>query len=636
MKMKSINLYIVCFAVAAAAAGCNKVFDKKDLAKVPPTIVFADSNIARLNLDNVYEINLPGWGGTSNIGNLTGIHGELSDESYGESKYFEGTITASDVQDYGVALAKNNNYGRIRTINMFLDAVRASNFADGTKRSFIGQALFWRAWRYFDLVRVYGGVPLVLEPLDAIGDQAKEDALLPRNSTTECINQILADLDSAIAYLPGKYAATSDWGRITSGAAAAFKGRVLLTYASPQFNPNDQQDRWQAAYDANLKAKQLLDAAGFGLHASYDQMWFTEVNNPEAVMITGYNTQTADQQAKNNTWDNSTRPSYLGTSGGSNQPSWELVKAYPMKDGKKINETGTYTYSDQFFYKNRDPRFDKTIAYNGCTWPINGNANYRLWTYYFKDKKDSKIKTTEVKASNTGFYCRKAIITGNPINGDPKYVGTDWMEIRYAEVLLNLAEAAVGINKTGQGDEGYAGLIAVRKRAGIELGGGLYGLTPGMSRDQLFDAILYERQIEFAFEGKRFWDLRRWKKFESVLNGKRRSKMYIRLKDGAGIPTESNVDQTQNEFNNPASPKFRDVTPLDVAYTNYFEIGVNNNPTASEAKVTVDKVNVVLDTKYSINWKPTYYFFGIPTQAITNNPNLMQNNIWGGDFDPLQ
>ncbi len=83
-----------------------------------------------------------------------------------------------------------------------------------------------------------------------------------------------------------------------------------MTYASPQFNPGDDVARWQRAYDANLQAKTLLDGGGFGLHASYDAMWFSEVNNLEAVMITGYNTATGDQVKKNNGYDN-VYPSFL-------------------------------------------------------------------------------------------------------------------------------------------------------------------------------------------------------------------------------------------------------------------------------------------------------------------------------------
>ena len=171
---------------------------------------------------------------------------------------------------------------------------------------------------------------------DGVGQQARDAALLPRNKTSECFAQIVTDLDYAIANLPGKWTAALEWGRITSGAAAAFKGRALLYWASPLFNPSDDVSRWQAAYDANLQAKTILDANGFGLHSSYKNMWFTEQvgnGNPEAVMVTGYNIATGDQQKKNNGWDKSCRPSYLKGS-GSNVPTWELVRSYPMKDGK--------------------------------------------------------------------------------------------------------------------------------------------------------------------------------------------------------------------------------------------------------------------------------------------------------------
>ncbi|WP_256012331.1 RagB/SusD family nutrient uptake outer membrane protein [Desertivirga xinjiangensis] len=601
--MKLSNNLFICAALLLGLSSCEKVMDKTNLSTIDGSLIYSDSTLAFLNLSYIYNDNLPGWFG--NTGGAISGSGAFSDESYGESKFFEGTVDQATVADFGTGLSTSNNWAKIRKINEFIRDVNNGDLPQYTKNKLSGEARFFRAFRYFDLVRLYGGVPLVLEPLNPVGAEQKESNFMPRNSTSESIAQIVADLDFAIASLPGRWSSTADWGRITKGAAAAFKGRVLLTWASAQFNPGDLTDRWEAAYNANLQAKKILDDNSFGLNSSYENMWFTEVNNPEAVLITGYNTKTSDQAKKTNTYDNQTRPSYLGSAGGSNQPSWDMVKAYPMKDGKKPGESA-YGYSDQLFYKNRDPRFEKTIAYNGSTWAINGDASYRLWTYFAKNSSGTYV-TTETKASNTGFYLRKAI-DPNISASNVANSGTDWMEIRYAEVLLNLAESAAGFNRLTTSEEAYQGLIAVRRRAGIEPGSdNLFGLDNDMTRPELFDAILYERQIEFAFEGKRFWDLRRTKKIEQVLNGKKRQGLRIELKTGTGIPTPAEFASNRNSVN------------LDEAYTNYFQL------------VPEDK-----DTKYAINWKPEYYFFALPNAAIINNPKLQQNNTWGGTFDPLK
>lgn len=598
--MKYITLATLALGLGATflLGSCEKVLDKMNLSAVEGSLIYNDSTLANLSLNYVYDQNLPSWFGQSSIGfgNPTG----LSDESYSDNAFMQGTLQQSDVTDFGTGLNAGNNYGKIRTINMFIRDVRAGSLPQGTKNRLIGQAQFFRAFRYFDLVRLYGGVPLVFSPLDGVGNEARDLTYLPRNTTTQTFAAIVADLDSAAAVLPGKWAASADWGHITKGAALAFKGRALLYAASPQFNPSDDKAKWQAAYDASLAARTTLLANGARLHASYDQLWFQESGNPEAVMVTGYNTATGNQTQKNNQYDNSTRPAYTGTKGGANLPTLEMVQAYPMLDGKKPGDaTSKYTYSLQQFYKNRDPRFDKTIAYNGSTWPLNGNTSYRLWTY--------QVGTSSVEpsnASNTSFYTRKAISPTASVS-DALYVGTDWIEIRYAEVLLNVAEAACGLNNL---TEGYTQIKALRARAGIEAGSdGNYGLKAGMSRAEMFDAILYERQIEFAFEGKRFWDLRRWNKLDDVLNGKRRKGLTITFKPSATV-------------NAATFASTRDGLNLDNAYTTYFTLTVKD-----------------VDTKYNLLWREEdYRFFGIPQSAIDNNPKLLQNNRWGGSFDPLQ
>ncbi len=597
--MKTKLIYFIFSAFLLITASCSKVLDKRDLTSLQGSIVFNDSVLARTYVDYIYDQNLPVWGGTN------GLNNTLSEESAANTAYFLGTLGISDVSDFGTSLSAGNNYGKIRTINQFLQEIDKGGLSQSWINLLKAQVYFFRAWRYFELVKLYGGVPLVLVPQDAVGQEAKDADFVPRNKTSECIAQIVSDLDKAIAGLPGKWTSSSDWGRITSGAAAALKGRVLQYWASPQFNPGDLTDRWQAAYDACKTAKTILSTNGFGLNSSFDNMWFQEVNNPEAVFVTGFNNLTADQTRKNNGYDNATRPGFAGTGGGSNQPTKELVDAFPMKDGKKIGTSATYTYNAQTFYKNRDPRFDKTIAYNGCTWTLNSITYNRFW-FYLEGTTPTVGPSGQKVAAPTGFFCRKAI-EPTVAAGNVQYSGTDWMEIRYAEVLLNLAEAATGINKV---DEAYTELEAIRKRAGIDAGSdGLYGLKANMTRSEMFQAILNERLIEFAFEGKRYWDLRRWKLFESTLNGKKRTGITVTFKTSATYPNAASFAAQ------------RDNIPLDDAYLNNFTIA-----------------SKVLDTYFpnGISWKPEYYFFPIPQSAINNNPQIIQNVGWGGTFDPLQ
>lgn len=611
---KTYSIITIAAICSLLMGGCTKVLDKQDLGNFTVDEVFNDSSVAKLSLDYIYSQNQPGWFGNSG-GTLGGTYSTLTDEQYGDNAYVKGTVTIETVGDIGNQ-ANQGNYFKLRTINMFIQNMNAGSLDPDMKKRFIGQALFWRAYRYFELVKLYGGVPVVLVPLDGVGDAAKAAANLPRNTTTETFTRIINDLDSAVAYCPAKWSKNEDYGRVTAGAAQAFLGRVLLTYASPQFNPGNDVSRWQAAYDANTKAVTILSANGFGLYSKWDYtMWTTEGSaggstprNPEAVWVTQYNTSNTDIEQNNETYDASSRPKYLSTSGGSNTPSWDLAAAFPMKDGKDTL-TSSYTYNMQTFYKDRDPRFYQTIAYNGCNWGLSGNSTYRLWTYYYSNNKSKPTTTasTESSASSSGFYLRKGVDPSLTI-ANIAYAGTDWIEMRYAEVLLNQAEATAEIGHLGLADESYANLIAIRKRAGIDAGSdGLYGLAAGMNHDQMIDAIMYERRIELAFEGKRYWDLRRRKLLESTLNGKMRSGVVVLLNN-----------------NN--------------SYTDY----ITSTRDASAAASLDD----LYQTTFTVTTKPldTYplavqsedYFFGIPTKSLQNNVNLVQNNTWGGAFDPLK
>jgi hypothetical protein len=624
--MKKINI-IISFACIATLSfsSCKKALEKQDLGSFTANQVYSDSTAAVLTVNYIYSQNQPNWFGNSG-GSISSSLGPLTDEQSGDNVFVRGTATAESVTDLGSS-ATSGNYFKIRSINMFIRDIDAGTLDPGVKKRFTSQALFWRCYRYFELVKLYGGVPLVLTPLDAVGADAKAAALLPRASTTQTFTQIINDLDSCVKFLPARWPKNEDYGRITKGAAAAFLGRVLVTWASPQWNPSKDQTRWERAYTANTQAVSILSTNGFGLYSKWDHtMWTTQGSsggstprNPEAVLVTGFNTATTDNDKNNETYDNATRPKYLATNGGSNNPSWDLARAFPMKDGKDTL-TSKYAYNTQTFYKNRDPRFDQTIAYNGCNWPLSGNSAYRLWTYYYvNDSKSPTVfgaSTEASQASSSGLYLRKAIdpsiITANLINA-----GTDWIEIRYAEVLLNQAESAAEAGRLGVGQEAYANLIAIRKRAGIEAGtDGLYGLKAGLTSGAMVDAVMYERQIELAFEGKRYWDLRRRLLLDKTLNGKRRLGVTVLLNNNNSYKDYLAATTTSGS----TTTTVRDaaaIADFDKLYSTNFKV-------------------ITKSETFIINYQPATYYFGIPTATLQNNSSLMQTNTWGGSFDPLK
>ena len=552
---------VLALALSLLLGGCNSILDLKDLEAVDGRDVWNDPALAEAYVDRMYADNLPGWS-TGDANN--------SDESPGGNAFMYGQLTVNSV-DYWP-------YGPIRRINILLTQIDQGTIDTVLTKRFKGEAVFFRAWRYWEMVKRYGGVPLVLKP-----QELTDDLLVSRDSTSKVMRQVVADLDSAIALLPAIRATSADNnGRLHKGTAMALKGRVLLYYASPEFNRTGDLVRWQNAYDANLAARDYLTSQGFGLYQDFAGLWFVDMNK-EAIFVRRYSYPISVHN-----WAAATRPLDVSQGAtGANRPTWEMVKAFPMRDGRPI--AGNPAYDTLYFWKNRDPRFYATIAYNGAVWELSGVAGRRQWTY------------TGAESNNPtpgGFYTRKAV---NPeddafeaFNGH-----TQWIEIRFAEVLMNLAEAA---NAIGNTQVAYDQIIALRARAGIDPGTGLYGLDPNMSGAQLQDAIMLERQIEFAYEAKRHWDLRRNMLFESRLNGTRRHGLKITLL----VPTAQWL-------------AVRDTVNLDSTYRQYFSHQVIN-----------------LDTQFTINWQANYYFYAIPQGHIDLNKNLLQTLGWGGTFDPLQ
>jgi starch-binding outer membrane protein, SusD/RagB family len=585
--MKKI-IYLIC---AVALMGCNKVLDVKDHDVIYDEEFWSNETYAELFLNKIYLYTLPTFAGTSNANFACECPGSGDGEMYGE-------LAISD--DYGNYSA--DTYGYIRRLNLFLSKIDAASFSASNIAYMKGQAYFLRAWEYWGMILYYGGVPLVYDVVDP-SDNAS--VMVARSSAKACVTAIVADLDSAINLLPASWT-SSERGRVTRAAAAALKGRVLLFYASPQFNPDGLTERWDSAYAANKKAKEYCDADGYALYSKFSRVFLDD--NSEQIFFTVY-----DGTNRSHSYENSVRPASETASGSGhiNNPTWELVKAFPMANGLPITNSSS-GYDEDYFWNNRDPRFYATIAYNGCYWGLSSTASRRQWTY------ESNTQEATTKLTLTGFYCRKNIDT--TVLAKNTAIGTtDWVEIRYAEVLLNLAECAAVL---GYVDEAKTQLIAIRKRAEIESGDGSYGITATTSSDML-DAVMNERRVELAFENKRYWDLRRRNMYISDLssnvlkiNGTRRHKLTITL----------DTTYIRDTYNPSVKPLvffenyIRDTADLN---NNYFRYFVH----------TVEEVEST-DINYL---QPKYNFFYLPQTELDKNANLKQTINWTESdyFDPL-
>jgi hypothetical protein len=577
-RNKIKNFYFV-LLTALILAGCGNVLDDvRDLSNYPGEGTFDDIQTVEAYLARLYNLTLGGW--PVNQGNY-------ADES--------GGIYAIDWITVENGTMKYWPYSTIRKINILLAELPEGTIQEDKKPAIMAQAKVLRAMHYFKMVYYHGGVPIIEIP------QGMEDELeVPRNSTAECFQFIMDDLNEAIADLPPKYEG-SDRGRIDKASAMAFKGRVLLYKASPQFNPSNPYDNayWQEAYDANNAAKSFLDANGYGLLENYVDIFETE-GHKENILSVIYQ----DPLKSNGRSEAAVRPlSESKNAVGGDQPIWALAEAYPMKDGKMPGDaTSAYAYDVQTYWKDRDPRFNANLVWNGEVYELSGKAGRRQYTMTnIAESVDAFGYVIQGESHyRTGLYCRKGINEGLT----PALISTndyDWPEIRYTEVLFNFAEAA---NETGN-PGAIEALKAIRERAGIEPGAdGMFGLKDAMTREEMREAILHEKYIEMVFEGKRFWDLRRHRMLDR-LDGLRKYGIMAMTVDGRDY-----TQVTTDDFNKAQNSEW---LPEDFEYS-------------VEELITNGPKQMVMPEKY--------YFFPIKLSDIDRNSKLEQNKDWGGTFDP--
>jgi hypothetical protein len=385
------------------------------------------------------------------------------------------------------------SYRSIRECNWALANIAGVSMSADHKNRLIAELRFIRAYRYHDLIRNYGGVILMGDQVYNLSDDLQDPKLFTRASLQESMNYVLAELDAAAAGLPQNNGSNWLLGRATKGAALGLKSRLTLYAASPLYNVGT----WAAATTA---AQAVISLNKYSLYTGGYANLFLDAsgNNTENVFARIFT-----KNAGHTHLEIANGPNGYGGWGG-NLPLQNLVDDYEMDNGKPITD-GTSGYNSQDPYVNRDPRFYATIVYNGSTYR---GAPVETYTPGGKDSKDGPENWN---TSKTGYYLKKFMNDAYPLQNPWGNAGFQpWYYIRYAEILLNFAEASNEANgadvvPAGSTLSARTAVNLVRARVGMP------ALAAGLSQTAMRDAIRYERRVELAFEEHRFYDVRRWK-----------------------------------------------------------------------------------------------------------------------------
>jgi starch-binding outer membrane protein, SusD/RagB family len=496
-QMKRVQLIYIAFITAGLFISCKKSYlDLVPTDRISDAAILADSSLFEYYVINRYlgikiidkegEGTLPGFGRAFEYS----MWSSNSDESIynnddGSWLIQRGQIAPENLGNAGAFWGRS--YRGIRDCNYALNNIAAVTMSQQHKDYLTGELRFIRAFRYHDLVRNYGGVVLIGDKVYNLNDNLKDASLFQRSSIKDCIAYAVAELDKAAQLLPRDNGSNWPLGRATKGAALALKARLLLYAASPLYNTGT----W---VEAAAAAKAVMDMNKYAIQNNYSALFIDQAMTSSEIIFGRQYTVTAPHVRM----EIANGPNGYGGWAG-NTPLQNLVDAYQMDNGKDITDA-TSGYDEQKPYVNRDQRFYFTVLYNG--------ASYRGSTIeaFTPGGKDSKDGPSNWNTTKTGYYLRKFMNDNNVIDNPWSSTGQQpWIYLRYAEVLLNYAEAqneAVGPDASV-----YSAVNQVRQRVSVNQP----ALPAGLSQVQMRNAIRKERQVELAFEDHRFYDVRRWK-----------------------------------------------------------------------------------------------------------------------------
>lgn len=536
MKKKILLSIITVFVIVFSS--CQKdVLDKQPLDIISDALVWNDPDLINAYLTQAYA-------------NTYVFTQECSDnESYGRSDLFFGMFDVLDLSDEvkhawgpgatgkdgtikingGTLEWWETSYKVIRSLNEFIQKVPNAPVDDNFKKQRVAEARWIRAFNYFSMVKRYGGVPIIIEP-QSVNDP-KETLFPVRNTEKEVYDFVISEMDAIVNDLAK--VGSAEPGRATKGAALALKSRAALyagsiaQYGTIQLNgilgisKGEMQAYYQKSYDAS---KAIIESGSYALYnndpdkvVNFKNIFLTKDHSE--VIFAKKHTYTDKEQGGNGWgWDFFDCPSPQGWGGGNCvAPYLEMIEEFEYADGTPgtldRDALQQRVLSTEELWANRDPRFYASIYTQNTMW-----KGLPLQFYYGLRKPDGSVildgsyegvaakgnqYTTTNLRSGTGFGVLKYLEENKSNFVGRASSGTDYLVFRYGEILLNFAEAAFELNKPG---EALDAINQIRRRAGV-------AELSSIDRDK----IRHERKIELAFEGHRYWDLRRWRTAASDL-----------------------------------------------------------------------------------------------------------------------
>lgn len=576
MIMKKVYNYIIALAALLfSITACTDVLEQQAVDTFGPNDVFADINVVKAYLGKCYDR----MGGNTDNGVL-GMREDLLSSATDQtlcihrpSNYgnLKNTLSPDNLGYFGNTgyagnIMWNSLYANIQAVNSILnkiDDVPVTPQDTALRRRLKGEAYFIRALMYSNLMMNYGGVVLIDKP-NVLGQDFQ---VLNRSTLAATKDFILADISRAISHLPSF--ASMEQGRATPAAAAALKSRILLfcsgtltnggfTIADPSnivtFPAGSQTALLTAARDA---AKAVMD----GTYGNFALVGSTAdpVMPLTAAQVKAYSEVYQGIFIQKGKWNSETiwaiqypltggninnANIWFGPCGyhnwGNNNPTEPAVRSFEMADGtpfvwdkyspgdqnlRKATAAQIAADPERSPYAGREPRFYATVLYHGAPWqarpsdvssidPLNTVQTGHFYNdagttivSYGVDTRQGLIEAWN--GTKVGYYLKKFMDPGSA--GQFYRNTTHWVEFRYAEILLNYAEACIELGTPADLTNGINALNMVRNRAGLP------DRSLASTQTQARAFLRQERAIEFFGEGQRYYDLRRWMAYGSVV-----------------------------------------------------------------------------------------------------------------------